>query len=217
MIDNIIYLVILLLDSLFGLIYYKKCDCSFRLLTILLVFTFISETISLVLSSVTKNDSLPEKIYTPVHILLFSSIYYILLRSPSYQKIIVTLGSVVFIGALVVISMYSRRELPSWIIMIDAAMLVAFSILYFFELIHEPTEDKILTSGPFWLNTSVLIYFSGTFIFFASFEYLLHNNKEALIELSAIKDILFDPLHYLLLGLALVLHIRRQKLQYGYR
>lgn len=213
MINDIVYLFILLLDSVYGLIFYKKCNLVFRLLAILLLLTFISETVSLVLSLTIKNDSLPEKIYTPVHILLFSAIYYELLQTLSYKRTIVLLSSIVLLSALVVILVNSKKELPSWIIMMDAAMLVIYSLLYFFELIQDPREDNILSSGSFWLNTSVVIYFIGTFIFFASFEYLLHHDKKVLIDLVNIKDIFFDPLHYLLFGVALVLHVRSQKLQ----
>ena len=211
MVSTFVYLLIILVFSIIGILKFKYCDITFKLLTALLFYTFISEVISTFLEYTSGNNSIPQKIYTLFHIAIFTSIYYTIFDQPLIKKIVLFVGVIFFLYALYYIIKFNKSELPSYLIMLDAIILVFFSILYYFELVLNPNVENILSSGNFWLNTSVILYFTGVFIFFASFNYLLLHNKNILIQLGNIKNFFLDPLHYFLLGLSLCFHLNAKK------
>lgn len=208
MIRNIIYLSIILIAALFGIVNIKKCNTAFKLLTYFLCYTFLSETTAQIFSHVLKNNSLIHKIYLPIHVVFFCGIYYNLFIENSLKKI--CLYTLVILFAFVVLLEVINKQaiLPAYGIMVEAIVLVAFSILYFYQLLINPSEKKIIQTGEFWLNSSVLFYFSGSFLFWCTFNYFFHH-KLSFAPYMIMLWVL-NLIHYSILSLALFLHIRKK-------
>jgi hypothetical protein len=63
-----------------------------------------------------------------------------------------------------------------------ALIIVLLSCYYCFELLKYGTESKILNNPMFWISSGTLFYFTGTFFYFALYDYLrkykLENKSE---------------------------------------
>lgn len=206
--SDYIYLGILLSSAFLGFIKFKKCSLTFKLVTIFLFVTFCKETPNTILAYISNNSFL-QNIYTPIHVGFFVSIYYTMIVSGKIKIFILYFGVVVFAGTLIGVLSSPMDKLPWILISIDAMMLVIFSILYFYELIKYPIDENIFASGYMWLNASVLIYFTTSFIFWISFPYIAKQDNARQDLLFYILDQL-GSVHYFLLLIALYLHIRQQ-------
>ncbi len=212
-IRNIIYLAIILISCVIGLCNFKLSNKVFKLLTCFSGYTFISETIAQVSSHVNKTNAFVHKIYLPVHLIFFCSIYYYLFQAKSW-KIRATISSAILFVLIVIYEKYQEKlVLPAYGIMLEGILLVVFSILYFFQLIKNPIEGKLTSLGEFWLNSSVLFYFSGTFLFWATFNYF-YFNKLSFMPYMMILWVL-NIIHYSILGLSLLMHVRGNLSSHG--
>lgn len=60
--------------------------------------------------------------------------------------------------------------------------MILVSLIYFYVLIRELPTESITKLPMFWINTAVLIYFSGTFFVNLSTDYLINVVKDNLIK-----------------------------------
>jgi hypothetical protein len=201
---TVLYLVVILYSSIIGLIKFRRLDLAFKLLTLLLMGTFVSETISTISMYVFRNNSLNGKIYLSFHIIAFGLIYYNLFDKPTIRKIILSITAVFFLSSIIINFIHAPRLLPSYMIMVQSLLLVGYSILYFFKLFQAPTEEEIISSSKLWFNSSVLIYFSSSFVIWASF-YYLYLHKRVYLDLNLILTLL-NIFHYSLFGISLHLY-----------
>lgn len=175
MVRDIVYLILLLSVSVLGCIRYKRLDLSFRLLSFYCLYTFLSESISLILAYYIHNNSTVEKLYFPIEVIFLSFIYYILFESKRLKLVIIVLSSFLLVAAALLYYFYPQPLLPSYLVTAESAVLMAYSILYFLQLISDPVESRLLALGEFWLNSSILIYSTGSFVFWLTFYYLYHH------------------------------------------
>ena len=92
MIGDIIYLIMILLGALIGLAYFKICTLSFKFLSILLAYTFISESIATYMRHINKNPTFLMALYTPIHVIFITLIYYNLLKISKSKFAIAFIG-----------------------------------------------------------------------------------------------------------------------------
>ncbi|UAY52635.1 hypothetical protein [Ferruginibacter albus] len=207
---DVVYFIILFTIALYGIYNYKRSVIAFRLLTILLSLTFFAEVLAYILASAMHENVTVYKIYTPLHIVLFTLIYYSLMSSLSTKALTLTIGFIVFLFITVLIINSDGQNFPNSIVSIDTGAIVLFSLIFFYEMIRTLSEDKLFISGLFWLNSSTLFYFSTKFAYWISFSYLFKHSPTILNTLIRIFGLL-DPLYYLLLGMSLYFHIQNNK------
>lgn len=196
--------------ALLGIFNIRKCNLLFRLLTFYVLYTLISELISYAASYIWQNNSLVMKIYLFAEISFMGGIYYLLFRHSRQKKIILVYASILFLFCLVV-SIVNREALfPGYLVALESIMLIVFSVMYFFQLLKYPYEHDLLSMGEFWLNSSVLVYSTGSFVGWVSFSYL-YRHQINLPSLPVIMNAL-DILHYTLLGVAIFFHVKRKSI-----
>lgn len=201
---TIIYLAVILYSSIIGLIKFRRLDVPFKVLTLLLMGTFVSETISTISLYVFRNNSLNGKIYLSFHIIIFGILYYYLFEKRGLRTMIAVITVIFFILSLIFEFVNALPVLPSYMIMVQSLLLVVYSILYFFKLFRAPTEQEIINTAKLWFNSSVLIYFSSSFVIWASF-YYLYSHKRVFLDLNLILTLL-NIFHYSLFGISLFLY-----------
>src|SRR3954451_4412103 len=76
--QDLIYRIFILAALVIGLIYYQKSNLPFRILTLYLGYTFLSECLSLYFRNSLHNNSLVQKIFLLVEIASVGLIYYLL-------------------------------------------------------------------------------------------------------------------------------------------
>lgn len=79
-----------------------------------------------------------------------------------------------------------------------------FSIIYFYKLMHQLPYMSIMQLPWFWINSSLLLYYSGTFILNLFTTYIVQKLQLNYIPFYVLQIVL-TYLHFLLLGYALIL------------
>ena len=125
----------ILLGALIGLAYFKICTLSFKFLSILLAYTFISESIATYMRHINKNPTFLMALYTPIHVIFITLIYYILLKISKSKFVIAFIGIGFFSFAILKTINYRNYQLPTQLIMADCIMVVFFAILLYYDLI----------------------------------------------------------------------------------
>lgn len=90
----------------------------------------------------------------------------------------------------------------SYSFLIRSVGFILISILYFYTLIKELPTESITKLPMFWINTGVLLYFSGVFFHWLSVDYLINVLKSDVVTPYMIKTGLGIP-YYLLIALGL--------------
>jgi len=203
-------MMVLLVVALFGIINIRKMNILFRLLTFYVLYTLISENVSLIASYIWLNNSLILKIYLCVEITFMCGIYYFLFRHSKQKKLIIFFSALLFLSCITFFIVDREALLPGYPLTLESTMFIVFSVMYFFQLLKYPYEHDLLSMGEFWLNSSVLVYSTGSFVFWVSFYYLFRHH----IILPALPEIMnaLDILHYALLGLAIFFHVKRKSI-----
>jgi hypothetical protein len=95
--------------------------------------------------------------------ILFSVFYALAINKASYQKFIfccLLLYLMSYFGTYI----YYKSESFSFIRMTRDLLMIILSLSYFYFVMKEITEENLLRSPLFWINTAMLFFFSGTFV-----------------------------------------------------
>lgn len=104
-------------------------------------------------------------------------------------------------------------QLNSYPRMAIGIIMIYFSIHYFYQLLQETHPEGIVTLPMFWINTSMLIYFSATFTVHLWTDYLVNVMKDDFIFYWFIHNF-FGLLHYSLIWVGFWLLRKKPKLEY---
>jgi hypothetical protein len=202
--QDLIYRIFILAALVIGLIYYQKSNLPFRILTLYLGYTFLSECLSLYFRNSLHNNSLVQKIFLLVEIASVGLIYYLLFEIKLYKIVTQFITVCFFLFSLIFIFLYPEPILPSYLVAAEALFFIFFSLLFYRQLLVFPKEKDLLVSGAFWLNSSLLINSAGSFVFWITFRYLWNHH----ILFPNLLNILFalQLIEYTILGVALYLH-----------
>lgn len=69
----------------------------------------------------------------------------------------------------------------SYTLVLASFLFIVISITYFFILIRELPTESISRLPMFWINSAVLIFYSGTFVIYLSADYLAHVLKNNMV------------------------------------
>lgn len=103
-----------------------------------------------------------------------------LLNSLRYQKFVavaVGIVTVYTVASIFLIAGFWKLDISA--IIIQTIVIISIAGRYFWELMEVPFSNSLsLIKQPgFWLNTGVLFYYLGEFMFFASFSYMAYKNN----------------------------------------
>lgn len=172
-ISNYIYIGLLLVCSLVGVLNFKRLGTPFKILTFFFIITFADEMISSVLVAHNLKNYLLYTLYTPFHFLLLSSVFFLLLKSKLNKTLILFIGIAYTLLYFIYLFYHLAKRLPFELILVDAFFLVCYSVMGFYQLLQHPDEKNILRNSSFWLYSSIIVFFSGSFIHWISYPFLL--------------------------------------------
>jgi hypothetical protein len=122
-----------------------------------------------------KNNMYLKHVLAHFEISIFSLYYYFLFEKLLFKRLVLVLfiGYVIF--AIFDTTFYeSFTAYPSNIGFVYSLLIILFSLLFFFE-IYEKGEVLYIERHPhFWINSALLIYYSGTLILGLFINYLLY-------------------------------------------
>lgn len=112
----------------------------------------------------------------------------------------------VFIPLLLIIALYDYKinglsNFDNYSVSVESIFLIGFSMFFFYYCLkHLLFEDNILNSPAFWMNTAVLVYFSGNLFLFVFSNYLMKADPKMRFILWGVIHSSFNMLYNLVLA-----------------
>jgi hypothetical protein len=140
-----------------------------KIISILLITTFISESISLYLTIHIKNNMYALHVFSPIQFALIALYYnYCIpfLRKRGLGIAIAVLGIVV--GVLSTLFLQPAGTFPSFFLLFEGFWIIILSLLSFYSILYE--EDYIIAKNTqFWISFLFLIFWAFTFFVWGSY------------------------------------------------
>ena len=171
----LIYLIIVLAGTCIGLIRYRRLKRPFRLLTLLLAFTFVSELTSRLMIRQWHNSSPIYHLFIPVQFAFFVTIYADLSRWKTQtlrNDLILGMGLLACVNLLFLQPLF---QFPSNTIVTSCLLMIVISLNHFSRTMERVDESSLLQRSDFWLNVSVLLFFALTILYWGSYNLLIEN------------------------------------------
>jgi len=162
-----------------GIINFKSLDKKLRYLFVFVCFALFTEVTLLIITNLGVRDTRPGlHVYVPIEFLLFALMYLKSFGDYYNQKKIKILIVIFLIFSIInplflqELYEYSNTRIYSSLI------LIFFSILYFNRIVSEAKIERLQSEPMIWINTAVLLYFSGNFFFNLLFSIILEHSRE---------------------------------------
>jgi hypothetical protein len=179
MIDKFVLVLSFVIAIICG-VRYKKLNKPFKLLSLLLFFSFLLDVANQYVNVRYKNNAPLSHIATIVDYTFYAGIYYYLFKSKYIKKLVFTsillIAVFFFINALFLQPFY--KVFPSNVLLASQILYVIFSMLLFKQMLMYPVQINIVKQSIFWYNTAILFFSTTMFLNLALMNYYrLHNHK----------------------------------------
>lgn len=170
----------------------------------LLILVFISAALDLanrfnLISA--DNNFFVFHIYTVVEFLLIT-ILYLKFFKRVVHPVIFFLVNIVFLSiAYIDYRINGLRSIDNLSISVESIILAICSLSLFYYVLKNLVFDNLLGSSIFWINTAILIYFSGNFFLFIFSDYLLLESEQIYNFVWSLVHSLFNIIYNLLLAI----------------
>ena len=198
-----IFHLLLVGDIAIGTFNYNKLIGDQKIVYYLLICTSIVEVVTVLLWRLKRNNNFVYHFYSVTEFLLLGTLYVRHLKlwiKPVYLQSVIIL----FIMFAVTNTLFFQnlKEFNSHTTVVESVLLILFGMLYCYYWLKHGGHQPLKRVPMFWINTSVLAYFSGAMILFHVVNDLV---PQPLKERQLIWGVhsLFNIAHYFLYGVAL--------------
>lgn len=165
---------IILVPVVIAIVFYNHFDIALKVLCIHLFIACATEITSYILMKRGLNNLPLLHLYTLTEFILlylFYDIYFAAtfpkwpLRAIAISFVLFSLVNSLFIQSIYRFNTYARA--------LEALLLIIFSLLCFYKISQSSQHTKIRRDPVTWINSGILIYFSGGFVLFILSNYIL--------------------------------------------
>jgi hypothetical protein len=181
-------------------------------LGLLLIICFIAEAVGTIGAQIIRtNMNLAINIFYILNFPLALLVYRRRIHWKNVNSITYLLvGCFVLFGLLNLFFIQGPFNFNSYTSSLASILFILTSLTYFYILVQELPTEEITKLPMFWINTAMLIYYSGTFFLYLSADYLINVLKNNLIAIWLIHNFL-GLIFYSIIGYGLLL-IRKEHL-----
>ncbi|NOQ71248.1 MAG: hypothetical protein GQ574_04570 [Crocinitomix sp.] len=168
------FYIILAITSAFGILFIKRLDNPFKLLSFFIFTVLVSEMINKYLVTKIGTNFPGMHVFSYVGVIFNGLIYDQVLKDNLRDRKIVFSTTVIAITLLILNLIYLEGffEFPSHGLIINAFQIVIFVFLTYVKLLNNNHKRAIYTQATFWLNSGNFLFYGITFNIFAFFNYL---------------------------------------------
>jgi hypothetical protein len=209
--ERILYYTILITVTLFGAANYKKLTVPFRLLTILVGISLISEITLQVCAKLFHNNLPVFSIIGIYENVFYMAIFYRVFKNKTVKIIIFSMA--IIVPVCIVVNAFTFQPymsmFPSNVVFVSNIIYTILTMLLYRELLLNSTQISIFKQGVFWFNTALLFFSVTLFFHLGIVNYLIKHKRHSgiLIHLDMVANILF----YGILGYAIYLNTKEKK------
>ena len=111
-------------------------------------------------------------VYVLSECIILSFLFYFVIPVKTFRKAILFL-ILLYIFVYILAFLIFHKSAPAIIRSTRDLLIVIFCISYFFYLLRDLPEDDLMQVPMFWINSAILVFFSGTFILSYFREYII--------------------------------------------
>ncbi|MES2108901.1 MAG: hypothetical protein V4577_09155 [Bacteroidota bacterium] len=207
----LMYLLVLLLATIPGLARYKKLSKAFRILTILILCTLISEATKKVYGKIYHNNMPQAHAWAVIEFSLFSLTYYFLVIDARIKRLILfIIGGMVVLEIANVIFFEKLTQFPSLILEASHIVYVIYAVTLFRQMLLSPTEQSLFKQSLFWFNINMLFYATTMFLNYALLSYFIENKLDIvpLVYFALVINLIF----YIVIGISLLMDNKKAQI-----
>ena len=172
-------LIFELLAIITGTYFLKQIRNRFLFLYVFVIIAFITESTQFILYffGITRNHWLTQ-IYFPLEFLFLALLYskeLVGIVQRKWMKVIIIVFMVYSVLNPIFIQKFTQY---SQVRSFTCIFLVVFSILYYYRVMTEAKVKKLVDEPMIWVNSAVLIYFSGLLFYNILFSFILEYSME---------------------------------------
>jgi len=198
-----VYFTILLVSSIFGMVNFKKLTVPFKILTLFLTYTFISEIVARVFALRFRNSSPVYHMFVIANYYFYTAIFYQLLRGSIIRKVVIwTIIPFSCFWMINILFFQHINSFPSYSLMVACTLFIVYSLALFMQMLETPTEIAIFKQNIFWFNISALFYSVVLVAFFSISSYMVKHNISN-IPIDTVVDVI-TAINYALLGFTII-------------
>ena len=171
---------------------------SLRILFLYLLISFITDTLLFSMSAAGINNKHILNIYSVTELILICWLYYLETNRRVLKRILLIVAFLysIFSFSLIGIDDFVNEDL--FINSLEAAISIVISVVYFFELLSMKIQH-LTDHYFFWINTAILLYFSGSLFVFLFIGVILDQTANTTIKNLWIIHNVFHILYNLIL------------------
>lgn len=204
-----IYLVLLFSVFLLGLFNFRKLSKPFKLLTLFILITFISESLTRYFAKEFRNSSPIYHTYYPIHFFFITTFYSYYLKK---NIALISWSAPLFVVIALINARYyqATTQFPSNIVLISSLIYVLCALALFKNMLSAISKVSLLRQELFWYNLTTIITYTFTFLCWSFYNILLKTNNN-----STVIDIIYYLAlqYYIMVGISIILNVRRQSNQ----
>ncbi len=129
-------------------------------------------------------------VFTIIEYSLFSIFFYLCYKSAAFKKLLIAC-SVLFLGFEIYNLLQPTTDrfdsLPA---SMESILIIAFSILFFYEQLKTPDSNFIYSTKKFWVVIAIFVYLAATFILFISTFYMSEKERVVYWPINLIANII---------------------------
>lgn len=166
-----------------------------RVLFLYVIIAAFVEILSSIFTKLNIQNLYLINLFTVAECTILSLFYIQILTTKKYSIIIYTL-LFCFCGIFIydVIFLHGFNSMAIFPIIVESFILIGLSLFYFYELARRMEYINILDNPLFWVNSAILIYFSGNLFLFIFSNYILTQPNNRLWNLHDILNIIYNVL-----------------------
>jgi hypothetical protein len=165
------------LPLIISVIHYRHLNELLRPLFILFVISGVIEITNKVHLEIGVNNLYIFHIFTVLEFTLIS-LFYSRFFKRYFNSILIKIPIILFLGVCVVdYAINGFKFIDSFSISIESIVLIFYSLLLFYLVLKNLVFDNLLAAPVFWINTAILVYFSGNLVLFVFSNYMMANSN----------------------------------------
>jgi hypothetical protein len=188
---------------------FGKLSTPFKILTMYLSMTLLSEVIGRILVYLMKTSAPVYHFFNVVDYISYASIFYLVIDSLLIRKII--LYAFLPVLCLIILNSLVVQKItvfPSNYLLVSCGINIPLSLIFFRQMLNYPETINIFKQSLFWFNCAVLIYFTVTFLDWSCYNYLLRRGFNMQLISSFIYVV--NIIYYIMLGGSLILNNKQE-------
>ncbi|HTL09405.1 MAG TPA: hypothetical protein VL307_14140 [Chitinophagaceae bacterium] len=115
--------------------------------------------------------------FTVIEYTVFAIFFYLCYRTPALKKWVIICSVVFSASEILNLFLASKEKFDALPASMEAILIIAFSLLFFYEQLKTPESTFIYSTKKFWVVLAIFVYLAATFILFISTLYMSEQER----------------------------------------